>query len=284
MTAPRMDGGDAEPGVALGCDLDVAAGFLDRWAGPEGRHLLLSILPDTFHPHGKTFDWRGDRATALRWIEASNRNSGLYWTVNVCQPNLMKKARKDNVQLLRAVWADCDPLDDPKLGERCRSWAAERRRLHELARELEQLTCPPSAILDSGNGIQLIYRLAAPIEANEEYVAAIERLGRRIECALGGLGNTSNGDRVLRLPGTVNWPNAKKRERGRTPAMAGIIFECDRVYAWHEIENDVICRLEDKPLGNAVPIAYRERAYVNGHTVHIDGLPDYPSEEQIEAL
>ena len=285
MTAPRTDRQDAGPGVQLGCDLTVVAGFLDRWAEPDqGQHLLLSILPDTVHPRGKTFDWPGDRAIALRWIEACNRNSGLYWTVNICRPNLMRKAKKDNVEFLRAVWADCDPLDDPKLGERCRPWAAERQRLYDLAGELEQLTCPPSIILNSGNGIQVIYRLADPIEANEEYIAAIERLGRRIECALGGLENTSNVDRVLRIPGTVNWPNAKKRERGRGPAMTGIIFECDRVYSWHEIEEQVAARLEDEPLSNAVPIEYRERGYTNGHAVHLDGLPDYPTEEQIETL
>ena len=215
MTAPRTDGQDAEPTERLVCDLDVVAGFLDRWAEPDqGRHLLLSILPDTFHPQGKTFDWPSDRATALRWIEECNRNSGLYWTVNACQRDLMKKARKENVELLRAVWADCDPLDDPKLGDRCRPWAAERRRLHELAAELEQLTCPPSIIIDSGNGIQVIWRLADPIEASDEYVAAIERLGRRIECALGGLENTSNVDRVLRIPGTVNWPNCEEARAG----------------------------------------------------------------------
>ena len=42
-------------------------------------------------------------------------------------------------------------------------------------------------------------------------------------------------------------------------------------------------RLEDEPLKHAVPIEYRERQYTNGH-VHLDGVPDYPSEEQIEAL
>lgn len=284
MTAPRVDHHDAEPSVQLGCDLDVVGGFLDRWAEPAARrHLLLSILPDTTRPSGKTFDWPDDAATALRWTEACNRNSGLYWTVNPCQPNLMKKARKENVQLLRAVWADCDPLDDPKLGERCRPWAAERQRLYGLAAELEQLTCPPSIILDSGNGIQVIWRLAHPIEASDEYIVAIERLGRRIECALGGLENTSNIDRVLRIPGTVNWPNAKKRERGRGPAMTGIIFECDRVYSWRDLDA-LAANLEDDPPEHAAPVEYIERGYTNGHAVHLDGLPDYPTEEQIQAL
>ncbi len=43
-------------------------------------------------------------------------------------------------------------------------------------------------------------------------------------------------------------------------------------------------RLEDEPPEHAEPVEYRERRYTNGHAVHLDGLPDYPTEEQIEAL
>ena len=111
------------------------ARFLDGWIEPTAvRHLILSILPDTRHPQGKTFDWPEDRATALRWIEGCGIRCGLYWTVNVCRPNLMKKARKENVELLRAVWADLDPLDAARAGRparrpRERTRAAVRARL-----------------------------------------------------------------------------------------------------------------------------------------------------------
>jgi Mesyanzhinovviridae DNA primase len=151
----------------------------------------------------------GDRAIALGWIEACNRNSGIYWTVNLCRPNLMKKAQKQDVRLLRAVWADLDPLDDPRLGERVRTWQEERERLRLLALELEKLELPPTVLIDSGNGVQAIWRLADPIEANDEYIIEIERLGRRIECSLGGLENTSNVDRVLRLPARSTGPTPR---------------------------------------------------------------------------
>lgn len=40
--------------------------------------------------------------------------------------------------------------------------------------------------------------------------------------ALGG-DNCHNVDRLLRLPGTINMPNAKKRAAGRVPTLARII-------------------------------------------------------------
>jgi hypothetical protein len=284
MTAPGIDPQHGGPGVPLECDLGVVAGFLDRWAElDKGQHLLLSILPDTVRPQGKSFEWPGDRAIALPWIEACNRSSGIYWTVNICRPNLMKKAQKQDVRLLRAVWADLDPLDDPRFGERARTWQEERERLHLLALELEKLELPPTVLIDSGNGVQAIWRLADPIEANDEYIIEIERLARRIECALGGLENTTNVDRVLRLPGTINWPNAKKRGLGRVPMPTGILFETGHRYSWADLR-EVAARLEDEPPEHAAPVEYRERGYTNGHAVHLDGLPDYPTEEQIESL
>jgi hypothetical protein len=284
MTTPPLDAEDAEPRAQFGCDLDVAAGFLDRWAeSDQGRHLLLSILPDTFHPQGKTFDWPADRATALGWIEQCGVRCGLYWTVNVCRPNLIKKARKRDVQLLRVVWADLDPLDALELGDQRGDLESERERLYALAWELEKHQHPPTVVIDSGNGIQPIWRLADALEANDEYVPEIERLGRRIECALGGLENTSNVDRVLRVPGTTNFPNARKRGLGRVPMPTRILFETGHRYSWADLM-EVAARLEDAPPEHAVPVEYRERGYTNGCVVHLDGVPDYPTEEQIEAL
>src|SRR3546814_10666205 len=41
---------------------------------------------------------------------------------------------------------------------------------------------------------------------------------------------TINVDRLLRLPGTINIPNKKKRERGRQPRAASIMELSDRVF------------------------------------------------------
>ena len=47
---------------------------------------------------------------------------------------------------------------------------------------------------------------------------------------------------------------------------------------------EVPARLEDEPPEHAVPVEFKPRGYVNGASLHIEGLPDYPTEEQIEAL
>jgi putative DNA primase/helicase len=276
---------DAKPTAWLIADLEAAAGFLDRWAEPgQGRHLLLSILPDTFHPQGKTFDWPADRVTALHWIEQCGVRCGIYWTVNVCRPNLMKKAQKRDVRFLRAVWADLDPLDHPRLGERARTGPEERERLRLLAEELERLESPPTIVIDSGNGVQAIWRLTNPIETHDEYIIEIERLGRRIECALGGLENTNNIDRVLRLPGTINLPNARKRELGRVPMPTGIIYETGRLYSWRDLEA-LAANLEDEPPEHAIPVEFHPHRYTNGHGIDLDAdLPPVATDEELEAL
>ena len=214
MTAARADRQDAGPGVPLGCDLGVVAGFLDRWAEPAAtRHLLVSILPDTRHPQGKTFDWPSDRATALRWIEGNVPRCGLYWTVNVCRSNLMKKALKSDVRVLRGIWADLDPLDAAELGDKRRDLNSERERLYALARELQKHQYPPTVVIGSGNGIQVIYRLAEPIEANEEYVPQVEQLGRRIECCA-----RRRGEHLQHRPRCCD---CRARSTGPTPGSAG---------------------------------------------------------------
>ena len=287
MTAPRTDCQDAEPGAQLACDLNVVAGFLDRWAEPAApRHLLVSILPDTRHPQGKTFDWPDERPTVLKWIEGNGPRCGLYWAVNVCRPNLMKKGQKHDVELLRAVWADLDPLDAPELGDHRRDLTSERERLYALAWELEKHRYPPTVVTGSGNGIQPIWRLTDPLDAGEEYVSEIERLGRRVECALGGVENTSNVDRILRLPGTINHPNARKRERGRVPMPTGILFETGRLYSWHDLE-ELAANLEDEPVEHAIPVEFHPRRYTNGHDYGIDfggDLPPYATDAQLNAL
>jgi len=78
MSAPHVHGHAPGPGTPPACDLSVVAGFLDDWAEPEqGRHLLLSIVPDSPHPRGQAFEWPGEREGALRWVEEGGIRCGL---------------------------------------------------------------------------------------------------------------------------------------------------------------------------------------------------------------
>ena len=140
-----------------------------------------------------------------------------------------QKAAKD-VTEIAALWSDIDPLDSDG-----RSWGDERKRLEALADELHALEKPPTFITDSGSGIQPLWLLAEPIEANPEYRQAAESLCARIETALGAK-RTHNCDRLLRVPGTRNFPNARKRKLGRGETQARLLHATWRRYSWRELE------------------------------------------------
>jgi hypothetical protein len=274
--------GQASTTGQLAVDAAGAIDFLQRWTdGAEPRCLLVSIIPDSPTTRGLTFDLPGEEAMA-RWIERCNSVAGVYWTVNACKPDLAKKATKADVEWLLGVWGDLDPVKG-------RDLPTERERLLRLAEELMALQWPPTVIIDSGGGIQSLWRLETPLEVSVEFRQAIEWLGRRIEAALGGIQNTCNIDRILRLPFTVNHPNRRKVEHGRVPVMSGILAETGRRYSWRDLEA-LAAHLEDEPVANATAAAFQSRpgngavaagSFAGGNW---PPLPDYPTKEQVEAL
>jgi hypothetical protein len=91
----------------------------------------------------------------------------------------------------------------------------------------------PTAIIFSGGGYQGFWHLAKPIpidgnvklaEEAARYNLALERVFQADHC--------HNVDRIMRLPGTVNIPDDRKRRKGRTRAQATLIeFDAERSYA-----------------------------------------------------
>jgi hypothetical protein len=161
---------------------------------------LVAILPDEAHPAGR---WFGENvAAAARWsVEQNLQGKGVYWTANVVRPGLHKKPRKTDISAARFLHTDIDPpFDRPAMLER-----------------LLGDQHPPSAIIDSGNGLQPVWRLDS-LHADP---AAIEDLNRRLSLRYGG-DNCHNIDRLLRLPGTVNYPSAAKRAKGRVTCMSRV--------------------------------------------------------------
>jgi hypothetical protein len=252
---------------------DLSA-FLERFR-PDGYTTFVGIVPDG-STVAATFNG-ADPSKAANWIESQNRARGVYFTANPTPADLRQKPTKSDIVAIASLWGDVDPLDGNG-----RAWTAERERLTALAGELAALDCSPSFIVDSGNGIQPVWLLANSIESSPEYRAAAEALCARIEAALGAKG-THNVDRLLRVPGTRNLPNAKKRKLGRSETQARLLQAMWQRYSWSDLE-ELATRLEGEPPEHAAPVEYRERGYTNGHAVHLDGLPDYPTEEQIEAL
>ena len=193
---------------ALAPDREAIASFLEGVG--QGLH-LCSLVPDG----GCKGRWFGDDITsAINWAASENsQGKNLYWTVNLVVDGHDKKAKKTDIVAVRFAHVDIDP---PKGGG-----AFDKVKI-EVG--LVALPFPPSLIIDSGGGLQAFWRLAGPAEPSD-----IEAVNRGLAEHLGG-DNCHNIDRLMRLPGTVNYPNAKKRSAGRTNSLAKVSYDPDRLF------------------------------------------------------
>lgn len=193
----------------------MIADFLHRFR-PGGPWVLTAIVVDG-KTHTKTFT---DAAEAETWALTLNESANVYYGVNPTIGPVTKKATKQQIASLSFLHVDLDP----RAGE---DLIQERGRLLELLTTKRPQSIPaPTVIVDSGGGYQAVWRLAEPIQLDGDVSKAeeAERLNRALELLLGA-DRCHNCDRILRLPGTTNWPNEKKRAAGRKPANA-------EVYDW----------------------------------------------------
>lgn len=81
---------------------------------------------------------------------------------------------------------------------------------------------PPTAIVDSGNGVQMIWLLRTPLANTDENRAAVKAQAKALITATGS-DAIQNLDQLLRLPFTENIPSAKKAAKGRTRQTARLL-------------------------------------------------------------
>ena len=80
--------------------------------------------------------------------------------------------------------------------------------------------------------MQALWALSDPLDIDSDVsITEAEAFNRALIRQFGGDAGTHNIDRLLRLPGTVNLPDAKKRARGRATAPAKLAAQSDRRYA-----------------------------------------------------
>lgn len=206
---------------SISADPDTAISFLQRWL-PGGPWPLSFIVPDgkisteTFGPA----DVDSGRLRE-RLLKAASRENCHFMT-NTAKGPLRKKASKSDIAQAVALHVDIDP----RVGE---EFAEERARILKV---LQNFSPAPSAVIDSGGGFQAFWRQRTPFEIDGDEVrcADFERYNRQLALELGG-DHCQSIEHLMRLPGTINLPNAKKRERGRVPALAKLVsFDPDLVY------------------------------------------------------
>jgi hypothetical protein len=205
----------------LKTDLATAERFL-RWAHPDGPWVLTSIPVEGGRTTTETFF---DMKAARGWIEQKSGNQNVYWTVNRVRGAIDKKPKKEDIE--EAVMLHIDV--DPRKGE---DVAKEQARILKL---LEDFSPSPSAVIFSGGGYQAFWRLDEPlyIGGTAERWTDLEAYNRQLGIVLGG-DNTWNVDRIMRLPGTINIPDDKKRKKGRTERLAEIIELSETTYPLHD--------------------------------------------------
>jgi hypothetical protein len=146
-------------------------------------------------------DWEKVR----HWIDNRQGRGNIYWTVNAAAVMNKKPAKKDILAVV-SLHADIDPYRGEHQDE------AEVRTV----KMIEAHNKVASIVIKSGGGAWAIYDLAAPIQIDGDVAKAeeTELFNIQLERELGG-DNCHNIDRVARLPGTTNIPNAKKLAKGR---------------------------------------------------------------------
>jgi hypothetical protein len=180
---------------------------------PNGPWVLIRILPD-----GSPIAITAHTAAEVdAFVQQHNGTYNLYYSLNPTKGPINKKPLKTDIAQVEYLLADLDP-EDSETPE-----AAKARYLGQLTNSFEP---EATALIDSGNGIQGLWKLVPPILLNGDatVVADIEARSKALMERLGAKAGTQNIDRILRLPGTTNLPNAKKRKAGRVPCPTKLLW------------------------------------------------------------
>lgn len=172
---------------------------------PEGIHNLVSIDPVSRMISGITRKLPEGESALRHFIETcSDRN--LYYSINEPKPDAPGGKLK-NEHIARVEWlvADLDAKDGRSLAD-----------IEDQLSALPEEGFAPTCIVFSGGGYQCLWRIdpAGPED--------VKRQNRGIAQRLGG-DSTIDAARIFRLPGTTNYPDARKRSLGRTEAAAELV-------------------------------------------------------------
>ncbi|RUW41355.1 MAG: hypothetical protein EOS31_24670 [Mesorhizobium sp.] len=191
----------------------------------------------------------GDEDKVSAWI-VGHASHNQYYHVNPysnvrrSERGALLKANKTDIAEVRYLHVDVDPgppIVDASDEEKALHVQSERERIGPLLMDAE-----PTFLVDSGGGLQALFRLDAPVQmdGSVEMADNVARRNHGLAVQFGGDVAAKDVSRVLRLPGTTNWPDKKKREKGRRAAPTKLL--------WHE---DVVYPLSDFPAAGAARAA-----------------------------
>jgi len=206
-------------------DHAASLAFLKWWL-PEGPWCLAAIHPDQSRDKknylkAQVFTPAMGDAAVLRWLD-QHKDHNLYYTANLAKPEVSGSTRPTRGDLAGLVCLHADI--DPRVGENV---ADEQKRILALLSEPRPRDLPPpTAVVFTGGGYQALWRLKSPVAIRDEaHAEELARYNLQIRNLVEG-DSAQDVSRILRLPGTVNWPGKLKREKkGRVPALATVVFQ-----------------------------------------------------------
>ena len=236
--------------MPLTLDIDHVLHFLDM-LGPNGRHTIASEAPfgnrdgGPLWERGDTFEY-DERAALIKDIrQRQTRGSNVYYSVNEPCPKAARvgangKNNTDDIIAIRALAFDIDIIKRP----------FDTDLLFDFINKTLTGALQPPLLISTGGGFHLIYLLEKAINielyrppSNDEqrernqtlgdFRQRVTQLGHDFEFNLRmmvpnelneyiKIDNMSNVDRVMRLPGTVNYPKLEKKAKGQVEALAHI--------------------------------------------------------------
>lgn len=183
---------------------------LRQWLLSQSPHIQIWTKQPDGRNDGKYFGNDVEAATKYA-ISQNNGGFNVYFTFNIPTADCGAKPSKAQIAALRGIHVD---IDAPKNGE-----PFDKHAVLNLIRGDN-----PSFAVDSGGGIHAYWLFDEPIDATPENVATVEATNRALIAKFGGDPAAPNVDRVMRLPGTINYPDAKKRGAGRVPSLASLLL------------------------------------------------------------
>ncbi len=226
--------------------------FLHRW-NLKGPWVLTAIEVGKKRKLTTETFAAGDETKLRKWLTTHGRSKNAYFHVNPTRYPMQKKAERADIAELTHLHVDVDPRAGEPLEEE------QERILRLFGEDLPEDIPPPTCVVFSGGGYQGFWKLTKPMKLDGD-LALCEQAklyNLQIELAFNA-DSCHNVDRIMRLPGTINRPDERKRKKGRTEALA-------KVVSWTDAEYD----LED--FTAAVPVQSGETGFAAADPVAVSG-------------
>ncbi len=202
-------------------ETDLAVDFLHQWC-PEGPWVLTAIQPDRKAIETRTIT---DIREVRRFIDHYTGRRNIYFQVNPVTKVVKNVPEREEIAALAWLHIDIDPRAGEDLANE------QIRALRRLTTDLPKGVPPPSCIIFSGGGYQGFWKLQEPVPIDGDVAKAEDAKLYNLQLeTLFGADSCHNVNRIMRVPGTVNLPDVKKKKKGREPVLATLHSFEDRAY------------------------------------------------------